>query len=314
MVGLTGGLLLFALWSIFGAAGNTIYGFWALGFLAILYSLSILDAYRGTQADYGSRITVPKGRRDVWYAVFLSQLLPGLGHLYSQQAVTGGILLVLGIGTAWLANLYPPLIPLPPTIWAFSCYHLYQTFPQRQQRQSTAIALLVLGLFITRLVVGNAPQWVNHSFIQCVVPTESMLPTLQVGDRLFVRRHTQFEPAARDIVVFQPPAALSAQRPSLDADTLFVKRIIALPGQTVEVVDQQVKVNGQPLVEPYVQSRPPYRWGPAQVPPRSYFVLGDNRNQSSDSHIWGYLPADKILGRAYKIYWPPNRIQALPGG
>ena len=157
-------LLSYGLWSIFGAYGNTVQGFWALGLLMVVYSFSILDAYRGTQADYATRISVPKGRRDVWYAVFLSQLLPGLGHLYAQQAAVGGLLLVAGLLAAWWANRQPLLAPLPPAIWAFSCYHVYLGFPQRSRRQSTAIALLILGIFLTRFVVSNAPHWIVRRF------------------------------------------------------------------------------------------------------------------------------------------------------
>ncbi|MGD1862830.1 MAG: signal peptidase I [Leptolyngbyaceae cyanobacterium] len=307
-------LLLYAVWSVFGAAGNTLYGLGALGLLVLLYSFSILDAYRGTQANYATRISVPKGRQDVWYAVFLSQLLPGLGHLYAQQATTGGGLLLVGLITAWLANQQPLLAPIPPAVWAFSCYHLYHSFPKRSRRQPTAIALLILGLFVTRLVLGNAPHWINETFIQCLVPSDSMVPTLQVGDQLFVRRHQSYQPAVGDIVVFEPPAALRQRLPERDQNDLIVKRIIGSPNQQLEVREQRVLVEGQPLSEPYVQSPPSYDWGPKQVPPVNYFVLGDNRDRSNDSHIWGYLPMENILGRAYKIYWPPGRIQPLSGG
>jgi len=308
-------LLSYGLWSIFGAYGNTVQGFWALGLLMVVYSFSILDAYRGTQADYATRISVPKGRQDVWYAVFLSQLLPGLGHLYAQQAAVGGLLLVAGLLAAWWANRQPLLAPLPPAIWAFSCYHVYLGFPQRSRRQSTAIALLILGIFLTRFVVSNAPHWIDQTFLQCIVPSESMVPTLQVGDRLFVRRDRGYVPQTGDIIVFEPPPALQAAMPSRNLeDVLFVKRVIGRPQEAVEMANQQVLIEGQVLVEDYIQSPAEYPWGPDRVPPLSYFVLGDNRNESSDSHVWGFLPAAYVLGRAYKIYWPPGRIQSLPSG
>ncbi len=305
-------LLMYGTWSIFGAEGNTLHGFGAAVLLVGVYSFSILDAYRGTQANYATRISVPQGRKDVWYAVFLSQLLPGLGHLYAQQTMVGGLLLLAGLITTWWANQQPLLVPLPPAIWAFSCHHIYHHFPQRSPRQPTVISLLVLGLFLTRLAIGNALHWVNQTWLQSIVPSESMTPKLQVGDRLFVRRDQPEIPVTGDIVVFQPPAALRARRPNIDPDDLFVKRIIGQPNEWVEIKHRQVFIAGQPLAEPYVQMPAAYEWGPAQVPADSYFVLGDNRNASNDSHVWGYLPADKIVGRAYKIYWPPSRIQPLP--
>ncbi|MGD1943364.1 MAG: signal peptidase I [Leptolyngbyaceae cyanobacterium] len=310
LVAIALGLLIYAVWSIFAAHGNTVLGFWAIAALILLYSFNILDAYRGTQPGYAARITVPKGRLDPWYAVFLSQILPGLGHLYTQQVAIGGGLLIVSIVTAWLASQVPLLVPLPPAIWAFSCYHLYATFPHRTRRQSGAIAALILGLFLMRLVLGHAPHWVHQSFIQGIVPSDSMTPTLQVGDRLFVRRDQPYQPQVGDVIVFEPPSAV-AQRSAAATSTLFVKRLIGLPGQQIAVAQGQILVDGQVLVEPYQPSPPTYQLGPERVPPDSYFVLGDNRDTSDDSHIWGYLPAENLLGKAYKIYWPPERIRPL---
>lgn len=304
-------LIGYAVWAIFGATGNTIQGFGALGLLSVLYSFSILDAYRGTQPNYATRISIPKGRKDPWYAVFLSQLIPGLGHLYIQQAAMGGLLLAAGLATAWLGNYYSQFALFPPAIWAFSCYHVYISFPHKSRRRSTAIALLVLGLFWVRLVLGGAPSWIDQTFIQCIVPSDSMVPTLQIGDRLFVHQKPDYQPEVGDIVVFRAPAAALELVPPGNPDPLFVKRIIGLPGQELAVTQGKVWVDGHPLQEHYVQAPPNYQWGPENVPSESYFVLGDNRNNSGDSHIWGYVPADHVLGRAYKIYWPPQRIRSL---
>jgi signal peptidase I len=223
----------------------------------------------------------------------------------------GGFLLMAGLISAWLANQFPAIAPIPPLIWTLSCYHVYKTFPNLRRQQSVAISLLILGLFLVRLVLGSTPNWVNQSYVQCIVPSDSMVPTLQVGDRLFMHRDRLFQPQPGDIVIFEPPDTLRSRLPAQAADSLFVKRIIGLPGQTVQVDSGRVLVDGQPLAERYVQSPPLYQWGPEVVPADSYFVLGDNRNNSSDSHIWGYVPKDKLLGKAYKIYWPPERIQSL---
>ena len=307
-------LMGYSTWSIFGANGHTIRGFWSIGLFLVLYSFGILDAYRGTQPGYAKRISVPKGKADPWYAVFLSQLLPGLGHLYLQQAATGGIFLVAGVTTAWLANSVPQLVAIPPVIWAFSCYHVYATFPHRSSRKLSAIMLLVLGLFIMRLSLGSIPGWVRQAVEQCIVPSESMVPTLQVGDHLFVRRDATYRPETGDIVVFEPSEAALPEDPQNTEDLLYVKRLIGLPGQQVTVADGQVFIDDRPLQEPYLQAPAAYEWGPETVPPNSYFVLGDNRNNSRDSHIWGYVPEANLLGKAYKIYWPPERVQALKNG
>jgi signal peptidase I len=109
-----------------------------------------------------------------------------------------------------------------------------------------------------------------------------------------------FEPPQRgDIVVFRFP-----NDPSRD----FIKRIVGLPGETIEVRNGQVYINGQPLEEPYLRERPSYTFQPVTVPPGHYFVLGDNRNNSSDSHIWGVVPEGNIIGKAWVSYWPPDAI------
>ena len=304
-------LMGYTVWSIFGTNGHTVRGFWSIGLFLVLYSFGILDAYRGTQPGYASRISVPKGKADPWYAVFLSQLLPGLGHLYLQQAVLGGAFLVAGVTVALLANSFPQLVAIPPLIWAFSCYHVYATFPHRSSRKPGMIALLVLGLFLMRLSLGSIPSWVQQAVEQCIVPSESMVPTLQVGDHLFVRRDSTYRPEIGNIVVFKPSEAALPSNPQNIEDLLYVKRIIGLPGQQVKVSDGEVYINDRPLQEPYLENPPTYEWGPETVPSNSYFVLGDNRNNSRDSHIWGYVPEANILGEAYKIYWPPERVQAL---
>ncbi len=303
----------YATWSIFGANGQTMVGFWTIGCLLILYSFSILDAYRGTQQGYATRISVPQGISDPWYAVFLSQLLPGLGHLYLQQALAGGLFLLTGVLTAWLANSVPQLVSIPPLIWALSCYHVYVSFPHRTRHQSGAIALLVIGLLLVRLSLGAIPGWVQQAVEQCIVPSESMAPTLQRDDRLFVRRQSTYRPKTGDIIVFIPPddALLDLSEKTQTEDLLYVKRVIGLPGQQIAVKEGRVYVGNRPLSEPYAQSTPAYGWGPETIPANSYFVLGDNRNNSSDSHVWGYVPEANILGAAYKIYWPPDRVQPL---
>lgn len=140
------------------------------------------------------------------------------------------------------------------------------------------------------------------------IPSESMLPTLEVNDRLIVEKVSyHFKgPNRGDIVVFQPTDQLKQQNPSLkDA---FIKRVIGLPGEKVEVINERVYINDEPIQESYIESPPDYQWGPEVVPPGSYLVLGDNRNNSYDSHFWGYVPKDNIIGRAVVRFWPPARV------
>jgi len=135
------------------------------------------------------------------------------------------------------------------------------------------------------------------------VENVSMRPTLEPGEFLLVNRvaYKLGEPEIGDIVVFHAPGI---------SDEDYIKRVIGLPGDVVRVADGIVYVNEQPLYEPYIADSPNYS-GSWTVPEDEYFVLGDNRNNSSDSHLWGYVPADDIVGRALLIYWPMDQISLL---
>ena len=141
------------------------------------------------------------------------------------------------------------------------------------------------------------------------IPSGSMEPTLQINDRLIIDKLSyDFAPPQRgDIVVFKPTKALLQQ----NHHEAFIKRLIGLPGEKVEVKAGRVYVNDQPLREKYIADKPAYQWGPVIVPPDSYIVLGDNRNDSYDSHYWGFVPHDRIFGRAIVRFWPLNRIGEL---
>jgi signal peptidase I len=141
------------------------------------------------------------------------------------------------------------------------------------------------------------------------IPSGSMEPTLQINDYVLIDKISyDFEdPERGDIVVFNPTKTLLQE----NYHTAFIKRIIGLPGEKVEVKDGRVYINNHPLQESYIAAKPDYQWGPVIVPPDSYVVFGDNRNDSYDSHYWGFVPRRKIIGRAIIRFWPPNRIGEL---
>jgi len=144
------------------------------------------------------------------------------------------------------------------------------------------------------------------------IPSESMVPTLEVNDRLMVEKLSYlFHPPNRgDVVVFWPPDRLKQQNPELEKDA-FIKRVIGLPGDQVEVKEGKVFINNKPLVEDYIAAKPNYQWGPETVPNDSYLMLGDNRNNSYDSHFWGYVPRQNLIGRAAFRFWPLTRIGGI---
>lgn len=137
------------------------------------------------------------------------------------------------------------------------------------------------------------------------IPSGSMLPTIQLHDRIIANRLVyHFSSIERgDIIVFEPPEAL-------DPDTPYVKRVIGLPGDTVEIRNGQVLVNGEEY-QAGLASKPSYTMKEETVPESMLFVLGDNRNESYDSHRWGFVPEENVIGRAELIYWPLDHLQML---
>jgi len=110
-------------------------------------------------------------------------------------------------------------------------------------------------------------------------------------------------PKRGDVIVFEPP-----NRPGED----YVKRVIGLPGETVEIVKGRVFIDGHPLAEPFEPNTGSYNMSSRQIPEGEIFVLGDNRNNSNDSHNWGSLPIENIVGRAWLSYWPPEMWGTIP--
>jgi signal peptidase I len=182
----------------------------------------------------------------------------------------------------------------------------------REYFESIVIAV-ILALFIRTFVVQAFK-----------IPTGSMEENLLIGDHLLVNKFVFGPTESRlerallpvgtikrdDVIVFKYP-----EEPDRD----FIKRVIGLPGETVELREKKVYIDGKPLDEPYVHFlQPPgarselsevtsfdvrERYGPVTVPPNQYFVMGDNRDNSQDSRYWGFLPRDYVKGKALVIYW-----------
>jgi signal peptidase I len=132
-----------------------------------------------------------------------------------------------------------------------------------------------------------------------VVIGSSMRPNLQDGQRILVTKVSYIfhGPEWGDVVVFESPSS---------RQTDYIKRVIALPGDIVEIKMGVVYINGSPLDEPYIKAQPKYNIESQKIPDNNYFVLGDNRNNSNDSHNGWTVPREDIVGKAWLSIWPPR--------
>ena len=133
------------------------------------------------------------------------------------------------------------------------------------------------------------------------VVMSSMEPNFQQGECIMVNKVSYHSsgPQRGQVIIFNPP---------FESEYPFIKRVIGLPGETVEIKDGKVFINGTALEEDeYIKERPNYTMPATEVPENEYFVLGDNRNNSNDSHTGWTVPQDNIIGKAWFIYWPPSK-------
>ena len=160
--------------------------------------------------------------------------------------------------------------------------------------------------WILVIVVAAAAAWfiTNVLIVNATVPTQSMENTIMAKDRLVGSRlsYRNSDPERGDIIIFKYPD---------DESILFIKRVIGLPGETVEIHDGNVYIDGAILDEPYLDVRTDGNYGPYEVPEDHFFMMGDNRNNSADSRYWThtYLARDQVVGRALFKYWP--KIESL---
>lgn len=156
------------------------------------------------------------------------------------------------------------------------------------------VAAICVAVFVNSFILSNTR-----------IPTGSMENTIMCGNRLFGNRLAyKFEkPKRGDIIIFKFPDDPTGK-------TNYIKRIIGLPGETVSIVEGIVYINGKRLEEDYLKEKPTDSYGPYEVPENSYFVLGDNRNNSNDARFWEntYVNESQIIAKAVIKYWPNIKL------
>lgn len=170
---------------------------------------------------------------------------------------------------------------------------------RQSQRENLQILLIALALAILIRLFVAEPRY---------IPSDSMDPTLQIGDRLVIEKvsYRLHSPQAGEIIVFHPPAQFEDQFGYVP-DKAFIKRVIGIPDDVIQVKDGKVYRNGEALSEPYVAEPLAYQMNAVRVPANALFVMGDNRNNSNDSHVWGFLPQQNVIGRAIFRFFPIDR-------
>lgn len=170
--------------------------------------------------------------------------------------------------------------------------------PQENEEKRSGFTRFVIDIVETLILSIVLFVAINAVSARIRVDGASMEPTLQSGEFVIVNKLSYLfgEPTTGDVIVFHFPR---------DPDQEYIKRIIGLPGDRVEINNGEVYVNDQLLDEDYIAASPVYEdtW---EVPGDSLFVLGDNRNNSSDSHNWGTVPMEYVIGKATFVYWPPT--------
>lgn len=136
------------------------------------------------------------------------------------------------------------------------------------------------------------------------IPSSSMEPTLEINDRIVVNKVSYHfrQPRRLEIIVFRQVNLGDKDKKDL------IKRLVGLPGETLEVKDGAIKINGQPIVENHLINQDYANYGPITIPADAYFVMGDNRPASADSRYWGFLPKKNVIGPAFLRLWPLTKL------
>jgi signal peptidase I len=303
---------------------------------------ALFDAYKITKrfnTAHAQKVTDIESSKP-WLAAFLSYLFPGIGQFYNRQVIKGIIFVVAGIVALILETLFIPLsifdllVRLVGIKDAFDSREALSGRSDRFRRQKRAILLFIVVMLSLRAI--PFPDIIKAQAIKAYkTPSNSMYPTLWIGDHFLIGKLKSFRTSLKrgDIVVFPHP---------VNPEKSFVKRVIALGGDKVQIINGELYINDQLISatptgvpedddQPYSKATGPptiyeerigdasylvqylpdksaINAGPWLVPEDGVFVMGDNRNNSQDSRSFGPVPRNSIEGKGIKIYWSWNHV------
>jgi len=266
-------------------------------------------------------MTAEKRKRNPFIAAFLSLLAPGLGQIYDGKGALGLAVLIiwtalpfLWAASGWLRYFYGlvALVLAAIALWLFTIMHAFilalrnkETELKKYQAPLVYAFFIVLSLGMAIFV--PAGKWMSLLGVSPLkIPTESMMPTLHKGDLLMadLKAYHGRAPKRGDLVVVDYP---------LDPTRQFIKRVIAVEGDLIEIKAKQVFIDGEPLQESYKLLTDPGideardNFGRLKIPAGQCFVLGDSRDNSNDSRFWGALALANVKGQVLYVYWAKDK-------
>ncbi len=314
----------------------------AAGIVVIVLNIYVLfDAYKIAKrynAEHAHADAVA-GRRKPWLAAFLSSLFPSIGQFYNRQVLKGIAFIAVTVVAFILQAVFAPLFIFVLLVYligikdAFDSAEALNGSGDRFFRQERAIVLLIV-VILSLQAIPFAEIIKDHVIKAFKMPSGSMYPTLKIGDHFLIGKTKSFRVSLKrgDVVVFPYP---------VNPEKNFVKRVIGLGGDKVQIINGELYINEQlvQLKKQGVQEEDDHLWlntigpptvyeerigdatyrvqylrdksttngGPWLVPQDAVFVMGDNRDNSQDSRVWGPVPRNSIEGKALKIYWSWNR-------
>ena len=300
-------LIVYGSWHFFASRGHVLIGLFLLFFAFVVHCMGLVDTYERLEITATMREKA-RNRQSPWLAFFFSQILPGIGHGYTSRWWLG-----LPIVITWVLS-FRVFGGLPGIIFGaayagFVSLSAYGLITRQNPIFNKRLLIMTLSVVIVWFIRLFIPHVIYSDHVKpFFIPSESMEPMLLVGDRILAKECCLDSVHPGDIILFRLPS---------DGKQVYLKRLAAKAGDTVQILNGRLLINGSPSTQSVLGSNHYTNMGrfathrPFVVPENMVFLLGDNSEVSMDSRIFGPVPRDKIIGKAYKIFWPPRRTGPL---